>query len=82
MSPKCLPSLGSIRLSVQKRLWHEAFKDGCRGGVLGYRNGTNLAILNLYVAPMPPMTFPSKQLTVWKVMSFEEFRDGHQGGHL
>ena len=24
---------------------------------LGYRNGTILAILNLYVAPMPPIKF-------------------------
>ena len=27
------------------------------GGHLGYRNGTILAILNLYVAPMPPIKF-------------------------
>ena len=27
------------------------------GGQLGYRNGTILAILNLYVAPMPPIKF-------------------------
>ena len=27
-------------------------------GHLGYRNGTNFAILNLYVAPMPPIKFP------------------------
>ena len=31
----------------------EEFQDGVHGGHLGYRNGTTLAILNLYVAPMP-----------------------------
>ena len=35
----------------------EDFQDGHRGGYLGYWNGTNLAILNLYVAPMPPIKF-------------------------
>ena len=33
----------------------EDFQDGRRGGCLGYRNGTILAILNLDVAPMPPI---------------------------
>ena len=31
----------------------EEFQDG----YLSYRNGTILAILNLYVAPMPPIKF-------------------------
>ena len=31
----------------------EEFQNGCHGGHLGYRNGTILAILNLYNAPMP-----------------------------
>ena len=35
----------------------EEFQDGCQGGHLGYRNGTNLAILNLQVATMPPTKF-------------------------
>ena len=35
----------------------EEFQDGCRGGHLGYRNGTILAILNLYVSVMPPIKF-------------------------
>ena len=29
-----------------------------------------------------PSSFDSIQLTVWEVMSFEEFQDGHHGGHL
>ena len=35
----------------------EEFQDGIHGGHLGYRSGTTLAILNLYVAPMPPIKF-------------------------
>ena len=35
----------------------EKFQDGGHGGHLGYRNGTSLAILNLYVATMPPIKF-------------------------
>ena len=35
----------------------EEFQAGAHGGHLGYRNGTNLAILNLYVAPMPLIKF-------------------------
>ena len=33
------------------------YQDGHHGGHLGYRNGTILAILNLYVAPMSPIKF-------------------------
>ena len=35
----------------------EEFQDGPHGGLLGYQNGTILAILNLYVATMPPTKF-------------------------
>ena len=35
----------------------EDFQDGRQGGHLGYRNVTILAILNFYVAPMPPIKF-------------------------
>ena len=37
----------------------QEFQDGVHGGHLGYRNDTTLAILNLYVAPMPPSSFGS-----------------------
>ena len=40
-----------------------------------------LAILNLCVTVMPPIKFQLK-LTVWEKMPFEEFQDGHHGGHL
>ena len=33
------------------------FQDDCHSGHLGYQNGTNLAILNLYNAPIPPIKF-------------------------
>ena len=33
------------------------FQEGRRGCHLEYRNGTSLAILNFYVAPMPPCKF-------------------------
>ena len=35
----------------------EVFQDGLHRGHLGKWNGTILAILNLYVAPMPPIKF-------------------------
>ena len=35
----------------------EKFQDGHRGGHLGYRNGTILAILNLCVTVMLPIKF-------------------------
>ena len=38
-----------------------------------------LAILNLYVAPMPSIKFQLNQLTVWEEMSFEDFQDGRHG---
>ena len=35
----------------------EEFQDGRHGSHLGYWNRPILAILNLYVAPMPPIKF-------------------------
>ena len=58
LSLRCLPSsFGSIQLTVWKEMSFEEFQDGLRGGHLGYRNGTILAILNLYVTVMPPFKF-------------------------
>ena len=39
----------------------EEFQDGPRGGHLGYRNGTTLAILNFCVTAMPPIKFQLNQ---------------------
>ena len=53
LSLRCFPSnFGTIQLTV----WEMSFEE-FHGGRLGYRNGTILAILNLYVAPMPPIKF-------------------------
>ena len=41
--------------SVQERTLFEDFQHGHHGGHFEYRNGTILAIPNLYVAPMPPI---------------------------
>ena len=62
MLPKCLPPrLGSIRLTIREQTWFEDFQDGQHRGHLGYQNGTILAILILYVAPMPPIKFQLHQ---------------------
>ena len=51
----CFPSsLSSIQLAVWEETSFEEFQDGVH---LGYRNGTTLAILNLYVAPISPIKF-------------------------
>ena len=46
---------------------------------LRYRNRTILAILNLYVAPMPPLNLGLVRISVWEAKSFEDFPDGHLG---
>ena len=54
----CLPlSFPSIRLTVWEEISFQEFQDGRYGGHLGYQNGTILAILNLYVVPMPHIKF-------------------------
>ena len=47
------------------------------GGHLGYQNGTILAILNLYVAQMPPIRFQLNLTYVLEEISFEEFHLGN-----
>ena len=42
----------------------------------------NLAILNFYAAPMPPIKFRLNLNMVLEEISFEEFQDGRHGGHL
>ena len=56
---------------VWEEMSFEEFQDGRPGGHLGYRNGMNLAILNLCVTVMPPSSFSSIGLRVWEEMSFE-----------
>ena len=58
VSPTYLPpSFGSSWLTNREQLRCEDFQDGHLGGHLRYRNRTSLLILNLYVAPMPPIKF-------------------------
>ena len=58
MSFRCLPSsFGSIQPTVWEEMSFDEFQDGRHGDHLGYQNGTILAILNLYNAPMPPIRF-------------------------
>ena len=42
---------------VWEEMSFEEFQDGRHGGHLGHWNGMILVILNLYVAPMPPIKF-------------------------
>ena len=82
MSLQCFPSsFCSIQLTVSEMLFEE-FQYGCHGGHLGYQYGPILAILNLYVAPMPPIKFWLNWTYCFGGMSFEEFQDGRHGGHL
>ena len=57
----------------------EDFQDGKIGDHLRYRNRTILAILNPYVALMPPIKFGLNSHFGLEAMSFEEFQDGHLG---
>ena len=58
MSPQCLPpSFSSIRHTVWEQMSFQDFQDGHHSGHSGYRNRMILAILNLDVAPMPPIKF-------------------------
>ena len=82
MSLWCLQlSLCSIRLWIWEEMLFEEFQDGYSGDYLGYGNITILAILNMYVIPMPPIKFRLNQFTVWE-MSLDEFQDGSRCSHL
>ena len=56
--PNASPGFNSIRHTVQEQMSFQDFQDGhyCSGH-LGYQKGMILALLNLYVAPMPPIKF-------------------------
>ena len=55
---------------VVSRLWWPSWK----------LEPKNLAILNLHITSMPPTSLGSVRLTIQ--MWFEDFQDGHRGGHL
>ena len=77
-----MSSFASIRLKIREQMRFEEFQDGHLGSHLRYLNRTILAILNLYVAPMPPIKFGPIRIMVWEEMSFEKFQDGLHGCHL
>ena len=54
----CCPQQTSAQ-TVLQAMWFEEFQDGCYGSHLGYLNGTNVAILNVHVTPMPPQNLGS-----------------------
>ena len=82
----CLPNashqVSAQSDTVREQMSFEDFQDAHHGGHLGYWNGTNLAILNLHVAPMPPTrvrlnpTYRFGADVVWR------FQEGHRSGHL
>ena len=67
---------------VWEEMSSEEFQDGRHGGHLGYPKRTNLTILNLYAAPMPPIRFWLNLTYGLEEMLFEEFQDGCHGDHL
>ena len=74
MSLRCLPSsFGSIGPMVWEDMSFEEFQDGRHGSLLAYRNGRILVILNLCIAPMPPIKFQLNQTyglggdVVWRI---------------
>ena len=71
MPLRCFPSsFGSIQLMVWEEMSFEEFQDGHHGGNLGYQNRMILAILNLYVAPMPPIVSAQSDFIgdiVWRI---------------
>ena len=60
------PMVSAQSNTVWEEMSFEEFQDGRHGGHLGYRNGTVLAILTLYVATMRPTKFqlsPTYEMT-------------------
>ena len=83
MSPQCLPSsFGSIWLTLQEQMRFEDFQDSHLGGHLKYQTRTILAILNLYVTPMPPIKFGLNPHYGMGGDVFWRNQDGPHGGHL
>ena len=51
-----------------------SFEEVQDGGHLRYRNGTVIAILNLYVAPMPPIVFAQSDLRFGRRCCLKNFK--------
>ena len=79
---QCLASsFGSIPPTVWEMSF-ELFQDGCHGGHLGYLNRMNLAILNLYNSPKPPIKFQLNLTYCLRLDVVEEFQAGHRQSNL
>ena len=81
MSPQCLPQSFSLSwLTVREQITFQDFQAGHHGGHLGSGNGTNLAILNLHVTPIPPAkfglnpTYHSQAVVVWWFRRWPQWR--------
>ena len=59
-------------------MWFETWH---RGSHLGYRIRHNLASLNLYVAPVPPIKFQFNPTYGLGGDIFEDFQEDQHGGH-
>ena len=58
-------------------MWFEDFQDACLAFHLEYQNRMILAILNVYIAPMPAMKF-----LLIPTLGLGELQNGHHGSHL
>ena len=76
MWPQCHPPrLGSIWLRIPEQMWFQDFQDGRLGETI-------LAILSLYVTPMPPIKFwlnPTPFGRRCRLKNFYGSHDGHLG---
>ena len=52
----------------------EEFQYSCHGGHFGYQNETISAILNLYVAPMPPIVLAESDLRFGRIGRLKNFK--------
>ena len=98
MLPRCLPSsFPSIQLTVREQILFEDLQDSGRRQLETYkiagvrrifRRLTILAILNLYVASMPPIMFWLKQTNgfggdvVWRISRWPTCHPGYRNGTI
>ena len=82
-SSQCfLPSSKSVGLLVQEKKHKIDFQDGRHSGHLGFRIRKILAIFDLQVTLMPPISFKSIVLLVQEKKQKIDFQVGRHGSHL
>ena len=74
--------LAQSDLRFGRRFRFEEFQDGRHGGHLAYRNGTNLAILNLCVTVMPPIKFQLNRTRFWRRCRLKNIHLGYRNGTI